>query len=74
MSNFRLISFYNIGAEGQNRTADSFHLDLLPVGGHMFAVYQNPRLLKGLLWAKDFDIGAFAACDSSLADYESCSR
>jgi hypothetical protein len=22
----------------------------------MFAVYQNPRLLKGLLWAKDLSV------------------
>jgi len=40
-----------------------YHIDLLPVGGLMFTVYQDPRLCENVFWPENIDLGAFATCD-----------
>lgn len=42
---------------------EQYHIDLLPVGGLMFTVYQDSRLCENVFWAENIDLGAFATRD-----------
>ncbi len=63
-----------IGITRSRYRIEQYHIDLLPVGGFMFTVYQDPRLFENVFWTENIDLRAFATCDQSCRDNERCIR